>query len=306
MAGTLYQIGSFQFNLTDGSPDELSRDMQWAWPQQGRILRKPALQFLGPGSDRITLNGVLYPGTTGNQGTIDTLRQLADSGEPQTLVDGLGRVYGRFAILNVRERRQVFLDTGAARRIEFELTLLEYGEDGSQARPSTARINNPSLVEQLLGSVEDVSFDGEGSGFALTDWTRLPDFGDDLGSLQVAGFSSPQAALVGQVVGDPAQVRPSLDAFGAGGALSGAQGDAWESIGVSPSGLLQAASSGLSPYATGISVDRLRTAGEGVINQVAGSAVNGVTSMLGASSTLGPLLSPDPGVASTVRGMLGF
>ena len=306
MPGTLYQFGEFQFNLQDGAPDDLSRDLQWRWPSQGRILRKPALQFMGPGSDRITLAGVLYPGSTGRQSTIDQLRQIGDLGEPQMLVDGLGRVYGRYALIGIQETRSVLMDNGAARKIEFDVTLLEYGEDTDEAFPGVNQAVNPTFLNQVMEGMESINFNGDGSGFDLSSWTSLPGFQVDLSTLDAAGFSIPQATVIGQAVGDPAQVLPSLEPFGVGAPLSQSRREAWEAAGISPEALVQAMQDGYGAPATSVGLDALQVGGTDIITELGGTAFPGVSSMVNQAGTLSPILNVDPAITSGIRSALSL
>ena len=57
------------------------------------------------------------------------LRRLALGTEPLDLVDGTGKVWGLFVLLEVTEKQTEFLANGQPRKIEFALKLLEYGED---------------------------------------------------------------------------------------------------------------------------------------------------------------------------------
>ena len=51
------------------------------------------------------------------------------TGEPQLLTDGLGRVWGSWVILAINDQRSVLMDDGQPRKLGFDLTLREYGED---------------------------------------------------------------------------------------------------------------------------------------------------------------------------------
>lgn len=57
------------------------------------------------------------------------MRQLANRGEPMTLVDGLGWIWERWVIVAVEETKGVFMADGAPRKIEFIITLKAYGQD---------------------------------------------------------------------------------------------------------------------------------------------------------------------------------
>ena len=308
MPRTLYQLGEFQFNLPNGAPEKVGRDLQWRWPRHERIGRKPAFQFLGPDADRITLDGELFPGNqpgcTGGQGTIDTLRAMADEGEPVMFTDGLGRVYGRFAIINIREKRDTLMDTGAARKIKFKITIVEYGEDKGRSDVSMARTANPSFISQVLGNAEDINFSEEGSAIALTDWTNLTDFGADLSTLEGAVFAIPQVAAAAQAAGGPAEVAPALGALGAGGELTPTQQSAWQAAGINPTALLQSMAGGQGPPAAAVGLDALRTAGGNALAGVAGPALGGVTGLVNNAATLTGLFNVDPRATANIGNLL--
>jgi phage protein U len=69
------------------------------------------------------LPGVLLPGLTGSQLSLDALRMMGDTGKAWPLVEGTGRIYGLWVIESLSDTRTVFFPDGAARRIEFTLKL---------------------------------------------------------------------------------------------------------------------------------------------------------------------------------------
>ena len=119
-------LGSFRFGMTNGAYQQFSRSAGYRWNQVNRIGREPALQYLGPGTQEVTIEGVIYPNFKGGLRQVDLLRQKADSGLPMMMVDGLGRVWKRWVIVQVAERKSYFLRDGAPRKIEFSVTLKSY------------------------------------------------------------------------------------------------------------------------------------------------------------------------------------
>jgi uncharacterized protein len=298
MAGTLYQLGDFQFNLAEGSPNTVERELAWRWPQQDRIGRKPAVQFVGPDAERITLDGVLYPGQFGKQRTIDDLKAIADKGKPLPFTDGLGRVYPRMVILSIRESREVLMDNGAARRIAFTIALTEYGED---AAPGAAGIPNApaglsSYINAISGAVGALSpFQGAGSPFSLTSWTNNAGVADFIAGATGAGYDFSQLAGVAQAVGGAVNVPGALGSLGLN-PLSSIQDAAWQAIGISGQGLLNAALQGQAPSAASLALGALQTAGQGVLSNIAGEATAQLTSLVQQAGTMVPFLNVDPAV----------
>src|SRR5690554_90953 len=126
-------LGLFVFGMHTVAYQELQRQTDWRHPSTSRVGTNPARQFLGRGDDTITLPGVLVSGLTGTQVSLDVLRQMADTGKAWTLIEGTGRIYGLWVIESMQETRTYFFKDGAARRIEFTLTLKRI-DDGETDR----------------------------------------------------------------------------------------------------------------------------------------------------------------------------
>lgn len=122
-------LGGFQFSLNTAAHDQLQRQSAYRWEKQDRLGREPAMQFIGPGEDKVTLTGVIYPHFRGGLGQLNTMREMAGEGEPLQLIDGMGNVLGRYCIASVQEAQNVYLGPGIPRRIDFTMELTRYGED---------------------------------------------------------------------------------------------------------------------------------------------------------------------------------
>ena len=122
-------LGPFRFEMGHATYQSLAMSQSWRWPQQARIGREPALQFTGREPAEIRLQGVLFPGFDAGLAQVEAMRELADRGEPLQLVDGLGRVWGSWVIVEVGDTRSVLMDDGQPRRVGFEVKLKAYGED---------------------------------------------------------------------------------------------------------------------------------------------------------------------------------
>jgi hypothetical protein len=129
IATVMMALGAFRFGVTTGSYQSLRRTAEFRWSSQDRLGRDPALQFTGPGSEEITLEGTIHPHYRGGLRQIEFMRAAARTGQPMMLVDGLGFVFRRWAITSVEETRTVLMADGAPRQIDFRITLRAYGED---------------------------------------------------------------------------------------------------------------------------------------------------------------------------------
>lgn len=129
-------LGRFPFSMNTAAYHRLVRTTEYRWPQQNRLGRRPAHQFVGPGKDEIELTGVVHPHFRGGLRMVDLMRAEAAQGSPLMMVDGLGFVLGRWVIRSVTETRMVFFSDGAPRQQEFRLSLSAYGEDAGSILPT--------------------------------------------------------------------------------------------------------------------------------------------------------------------------
>jgi len=96
-------LGTFRFGVNRANYQTFTRDAAFRWARQDRLGRAPALQYLGPGAEEISLEGVIYPHFKGGLRQMELMRAVARQGVPMMLVDGLGWVWQRWAITAVSE-----------------------------------------------------------------------------------------------------------------------------------------------------------------------------------------------------------
>ncbi|TGG92535.1 phage tail protein [Natronospirillum operosum] len=124
----MMMLGPYMLSVGTASPQQIDRKASFAWPAQERIGKRPLLQFTGRGQELIHIDGVIYPEYKGGLRQMQALREMAGSGRRWLLVDGLGVVYGLYAILEVDEVGSAYTKFGSPKRIEFQLQL-EYAGD---------------------------------------------------------------------------------------------------------------------------------------------------------------------------------
>lgn len=187
-------LGEFRFEIATAAYQKLSLSQSYRWPEQARISRDPALQFVGRNTGEIDLDGVIYPGFKGGLEQVEAMRTLADTAKPQQLVDGLGRVWGLWVITEIGDTRTVFADDGQPRRIEFRVKLKAYGEDDSgqaSVKPvpvlrSLAAIATVSDVAAQLDSLTAVA-------------AALPEFTPTLSPPALTAAVSATQSVIGEV-----------------------------------------------------------------------------------------------------------
>lgn len=119
----MLSLDQFVFGMDTLPFQELHRQGNWKHRGNSRVGARDAIQFLGPGDDLVTINGVLVPELTGSAGSLDELRAMADDGNAYVLVDAGGNVYGAYVIEAVNEAQTNHGIDGAAGRIEFTVGL---------------------------------------------------------------------------------------------------------------------------------------------------------------------------------------
>lgn len=131
-------LDQFVFGMDNLPWQELQRQTQWKHRGNSRVGARDSRQYLGPGDDMLTINGVLIPEITGNALALADLRAMGDTGDAYVLVDATGLVYGAFVIEAVSESQNSHDSQGAARRIDFTVGL--------------TRVDDRQVAEQLGGS----------------------------------------------------------------------------------------------------------------------------------------------------------
>lgn len=122
-------LGGYRFGLPSAAYQQLQRTHTYRWAEQQRMGREPALQYTGPGNESLELEGVLYPHYKGGLDQLDAMRKEAGSGQPLLLVDGRGKLWGKYCILEIRETQTHFMEGGVPLKQQFSLRLSRYGED---------------------------------------------------------------------------------------------------------------------------------------------------------------------------------
>lgn len=145
----LMAFGMFVFSLETAAYQDFQRQTEWRHGSTSRIGTNPARQFLGRGDESITLQGVLLPALAGTVLSLDTLRTMADTGKAYPLIEGTGRIYGVWVIESLSETRTIFFGDGAARRIEFTLSLKRI-DDGRVDLVGSAISSAGNILRQIL------------------------------------------------------------------------------------------------------------------------------------------------------------
>jgi phage protein U len=133
MSDVLLAMGPYLFYATAPSFEKLKFQAAFRLAEQPRLARDVAHQFLGPGARQVNLNGIMYPEAFGGAELLSAIHAGARAGIVFPLIamsdaSLTGDVMGMWQIHHIANTRTYFGVNGA-RKIEFELSLLAYGED---------------------------------------------------------------------------------------------------------------------------------------------------------------------------------
>ncbi|MHC8341763.1 phage tail protein [Pseudomonas sp. RT6P73] len=118
-------LGEFVFGLSSGFPYEtLDRKTTGGWVSLDIISSKPRSHQTGQALEELRLNGKAQ--FADGMAKLDELRAMADARVPYVLVDGIGRVWGRWRIDGVNEGQKRVLDDGTTTLLEWSLDLSEF------------------------------------------------------------------------------------------------------------------------------------------------------------------------------------
>lgn len=135
MDDVLIALGDNIFYAVHPSFETFKNELELDWHAQRRLSRRPALQFLGPGEESLTLNGVLYPERFGNgEDLLAGLRADALAGNQLPLIEiDESTLIGTplddlFVITKIGNTKEQYGVAGP-RKISFDLELKCYGSD---------------------------------------------------------------------------------------------------------------------------------------------------------------------------------
>lgn len=124
----MMKFGAFAFSVDTAAYSSLTRDTAYRWAAHECPGQTAKREYMGPGDDRISLPGTVYPAYAGGLGQVDAMRDAAAQGKPLLLVDSRGVIWGYWCIEHVRDTQRHFLPGGIPRKIEFTLEMTFYGK----------------------------------------------------------------------------------------------------------------------------------------------------------------------------------
>lgn len=120
-------LGPFMFRSHGFGYTDVSRKLDATWAEIETAGRLNALQWTGPRSEVITINGVLFPAEWGGSATLEGVRLAAKNGIPLMLVSLGGKVFGSHAIQKIDEDRAFHDRYGAPGRNAYSIEVKRIG-----------------------------------------------------------------------------------------------------------------------------------------------------------------------------------
>lgn len=120
-------LGPFMFHAHGFGYTDVSRKLDTTWAEIETAGRMNALQWTGPRSDVVTINGVLFPLEWGGANTLESVRLAAKNGIPLMLVSLGGKVFGSHAIQKVDEDRAYHNRLGTPGRNAYSIEVRRIG-----------------------------------------------------------------------------------------------------------------------------------------------------------------------------------
>lgn len=121
--------GMFVFELRTAPYQTFNHTLDFRHVKNDRVGKSAKWQYAGPGEDKITLAGTLYPEVTGGDVSLELLKTSAYMARPMPLIEGTGTIYGMYVITNLVTERTEFFTDGKAKKIDFNLSLSRVSED---------------------------------------------------------------------------------------------------------------------------------------------------------------------------------
>ena len=136
MANAMVGLGAVRFQVDALNFSQLERNFAYRWEPQNRLGRRPAMQFMGAGEETINLRGTIYPNHPAFAGGLDELNNMrarSATGEFFNMgarIGTRGLALGRWCVRSIRDDQSYFHPNGRPSKVEFQIDLVAYGEDG--------------------------------------------------------------------------------------------------------------------------------------------------------------------------------
>lgn len=123
----LYMLGSLRIEVHPFNVHQVGQTGATEYAVKPVVGVEPPLEFVGEGSNELSLSGRLFPAELGGLDELALLERMRGSGRPQYLMRGDGRPMGWWAILSVATRSSHLSQNGVGRKVEVDISLRRAG-----------------------------------------------------------------------------------------------------------------------------------------------------------------------------------
>ena len=120
---TLYTIGPLKVQIAPFNAHEVSQSGSTDYAAKPVVGAEPPLEFVGEGSNELSLSGRIFPHQLGGLSEVDQLEQMRRSGKPQFVMRGDGKPFGWYAITAVSLRSSYLDAHGIGKLVEVSISL---------------------------------------------------------------------------------------------------------------------------------------------------------------------------------------
>lgn len=120
-------LGPFLFKSHGFGFTDMSRKIDTSWAELETVGGLNALQWTGPRSDVVTINGVLFPKEFGGLASLTGIQLAAKNGVRLMLVSLGGAVFGNHAIQKISEDRSFIDRNGTPARDAYSIEMKRVG-----------------------------------------------------------------------------------------------------------------------------------------------------------------------------------
>lgn len=122
----LYMLGPLPIEVWPFNVEDVSEFGSADYAIKPVVGAEPPVEFVGEGSNEMTLDGVLWPSERNGaqaMASLEMLSQMRSSGKPQYLMRGDGKPFGWYVIMTVSTRSGHLERDGVGRRIKVAIDL---------------------------------------------------------------------------------------------------------------------------------------------------------------------------------------
>lgn len=120
---SLYTLGALRIEVAPFNVHDVSESGSTDFAVKGVVGAEQPLEYVGEGSNEVSLSGRLFPFEHNGLDELETLRQMRVSGKPQYLMRGDGVPLGYFAIMSVSAKSSYLHRSGIGKQIDVSISL---------------------------------------------------------------------------------------------------------------------------------------------------------------------------------------